>query len=231
MGARWQCGGPTHGGMKTIRVLLADDHTLVRAGIRALLRSLPSVEVVAEASDGREALNLIKQHAPDVVLMDIAMAGLNGLEAAARIRKDHARVRVVILSMHANEEYVVQALRAGASGYLLKDAATTELELALHAVARGETYLSPAISKKVIDSYLARVEAGPTASDPLTPRQREILQLLAEGKSSKDIATLLGLSIKTVAAHREQLMDRLAIHDLPGLVRYAMRTGLVQPEP
>ena len=227
MGARRHCCGPTPSGMKTIRVLLVDDHKLVRAGFRALLQSLPSVEVVAEASDGREALNLIGQHAPDVVLIDIGMAGLNGLEAAARIRKNFARVRVVILSMHANEEYVVQALRTGASGYLLKDAATTELDLALRAVVRGESYLSPAISKKVTDSYLARVEAGPTASEQLTPRQREILQLIAEGNSSKDIAVVLGLSVRTVETHRAQLMDRLDIHDVPGLVRYALRTGMV----
>ena len=216
--------------MKQIRVLLADDHTLVRAGIRALLHNVPGVEVVAEASDGRDALSLIRSRAPNVVLMDIAMAGLNGLEAAARVVKEHPGVRVIILSMHANEEYVMQALRAGASGYLLKDAATTELELALQAVARGEIYLSPAISKKVIDSYLARVEPGPGLSAQLTPRQREILQLIAEGKSAKEIAFLLNLSIKTVETHRAQLMERLEIYDVPGLVRYAMRTGLVRPE-
>ena len=216
--------------MKKIRVLVADDHTLVRAGIRALLQALPDVEVVAEASDGREALHLIRTRVPNVALMDIAMAGLNGLEAAARVVKEHPGVRVIILSMHANEEYVMQALRAGAAGYLLKDAATTELELALHAVARGETYLSPAISKKVIDNYLNRIESRPKVSGHLTPRQREILQLIAEGKSAKEIAFLLNVSVKTVETHRAQLMERLDIYDVAGLVRYAMRTGVIQPD-
>jgi DNA-binding NarL/FixJ family response regulator len=216
--------------MKRIRVLVADDHTLVRAGIRALLQALPDVEVVAEASDGREALHLIRTRQPNVALMDIAMAGLNGLEAAVRVVKQHPGVRVIILSMHANEEYVMQALRAGATGYLLKDAATTELELALHAVTRGETYLSPAISKKVIDNYLNRIESRPKVSSYLTPRQREVLQLIAEGKSAKEIAFVLNVSVKTVETHRAQLMERLDIYDVAGLVRYAMRTGVIQAD-
>ncbi len=221
--------------MKPTRVLLAEDHTLVRAGIRALLQNLAGIEVVAEASDGREALRLIKTYQPDVVLMDIAMAGLNGLEATARVTKEFPTVRVVILSMHSTEEYVAQALRAGAAGYLLKDAAAAELELAVTAVARGETYLSPAVSKHVIADYLRRVgdrEAsgggGATpASELLTPRQREILQLIAEGRSTKEIAAILHLSVKTVETHRTQLMARLDIHDVAGLVRYAIRIGLV----
>ena len=221
--------------MKPTRVLLAEDHTLVRAGIRALLQNLTGIQVVAEASDGREALRLIKTYQPDVVLMDIAMAGLNGLEATARVTKEFPTVRVVILSMHSTEEYVAQALRAGAAGYLLKDAAAAELELAVTAVARGETYLSPAVSKHVIADYLRRVgdrEAsgggGATpASELLTPRQREILQLIAEGRSTKEIAAILHLSVKTVETHRTQLMARLDIHDVAGLVRYAIRIGLV----
>ena len=221
--------------MKPTRVLLAEDHTLVRAGIRALLQNLAGIEVVAEASDGREALRLIKTYQPDVVLMDIAMAGLNGLEATARVTKEFPTVRVVILSMHSTEEYVAQALRAGAAGYLLKDAAAAELELAVTAVARGETYLSPAVSKHVIADYLRRVgdrEAsgggGATpACELLTPRQREILQLIAEGRSTKEIAAILHLSVKTVETHRTQLMARLDIHDVAGLVRYAIRIGLV----
>ncbi len=224
--------------MKPTRVLLAEDHTLVRAGIRALLQNLAGIEVVAEASDGREALRLIKTYQPDVVLMDIAMAGLNGLEATARVTKEFPTVRVVILSMHSTEEYVAQALRAGAAGYLLKDAAAAELELAVTAVARGETYLSPAVSKHVIADYLRRVgdrEAsgggGATpASELLTPRQREILQLIAEGRSTKEIAAILHLSVKTVETHRTQLMARLDIHDVAGLVRYAIRIGLVTPD-
>ncbi|EEF57190.1 response regulator [Pedosphaera parvula] len=213
--------------MSTIRILLADDHTLLRAGIRSLLEKMPGVEVVGEAADGREALSLVKALQPGVVLMDIAMSGLNGLEATARIVKEFPSSRVIILSMHANEEYVLQTLRAGAAGYLLKDAATAELELAIQAVSRGDTYLSPAISKRVIEDYLGRINGQKSPMEQLTPRQREILQLIAEGKSTKEMAFLLNLSVKTVETHRTQLMDRLGIHDVPGLVRYAMRMGLI----
>jgi DNA-binding NarL/FixJ family response regulator len=213
-----------------IRVLLADDHALVRAGIRALTGNIAGVEVVAEAVDGREALELVKKHEPDVVLMDISMAGLNGLEAAARLAKDHPDVRVIILSAHSNEEYVCQALRAGAAGYLLKDAGTAELDIAIKAVARGETYLSPAISKQVIADYMRRVSGESGSLELLTPRQREILQLIAEGQTTKQIANTLHISVKTVETHRMQLMDRLDIRDVPGLVRFAIRMGLVHPE-
>jgi DNA-binding NarL/FixJ family response regulator len=216
--------------MNRVRILLADDHTLMRAGIRSLLEKIPGVEVVGEAADGREALGLVKTRLPNVVLMDIAMSGLNGLDATARVVKEFPQVRVIILSMHANEEYVLQTLRTGASGYLLKDAATAELELAIQAVVRGDTYLSPAISKRVIDDYLGRVNGEKTPLDQLTPRQREILQLIAEGKSTKEIAFLLNVSIKTIETHRLQLMDRLGIYDIAGLVRHAMRIGLVPPE-
>lgn len=216
--------------MKAIRILVADDHTLVRAGIRELLQKIPQVEVVAEAGDGREALALVKSKLPNLVLLDIAMKSLTGLEVAERISKDFPGVKVIILSMHANEEYVMRALRAGASGYLLKDAATAELDLAIKAVSAGETYLSPAISRGVIDSYLGRVEGKQSPLDQLTPRQREILQLIAEGRSTKEIAFTLNVSVKTVETHRAQLMDRLDIHDVAGLVRYAMRVGLISPE-
>ena len=215
--------------MKAIRVLLADDHTLVRAGIRSLAERIPGVQVVGEAGNGREALDLIRSQRPDLVVMDITMASLNGLEAAARVSKEYPAVKIIILSMHANEEYVLQALRAGAVGYLLKDAATTELDIALQAVARGETYLSPAISKQVIGNFLRR-GGDPDPLAQLTPRQREILQLIAEGKSTKEIAFTLHLSVKTVETHRAQLMERLEIRDVPGLVRYAMRTGLISSE-
>jgi DNA-binding NarL/FixJ family response regulator len=210
-----------------IRVVLADDHALVRAGFRALLQSLPQVEVVDEASDGRDALRLVKLHQPDLVLMDIAMSGMNGLEATERIVKEFPRVRVLVLSMHANEEYVLQALRVGAAGYMLKDADTAELDIALRAVTKGETYLSPGVSRQVVDDYVRRIGPGQTSLEQLTPRQREILQLIAEGHSSKEIAHTLDLSIKTVETHRAQLMDRLDIHDVAGLVRFAIRTGLV----
>lgn len=214
--------------MKPIRVLLADDHTLVRAGIRALLEKLPVI-VVAEASDGRDALHLVKTYRPDVVVMDIAMPGLNGLEATKRLAKEFPQISVLILSMHKSEEYVWQALRAGASGYLLKDADLTELALAIKAVASGETYLSPPISKHVIQDYLRRVGGGESLLERLTPRQREILQLIAEGMTTKEIAQTLKISVKTVETHRAQLMERLNIHDVAGLVRYALKMGLVQP--
>jgi DNA-binding NarL/FixJ family response regulator len=210
-----------------VRVLLADDHTLVRAGIRALLNELRGVQVVAEAGDGREAVELAKAHQPNLILMDISMKGLNGIEATAQVKRELPDVRVIILSMHASEEHVAQALRAGASGYMLKDAATQELALAVAAVMRGEAYLSPLISKQVVESYVQRrgADNGPLAM--LTSRQRQILQLIAEGKSTKQIAHLLSLSVKTVETHRAQLMERLEIRDVPGLVRYAVRVGLV----
>lgn len=216
--------------VKPIRILLADDHQLVRAGLRALLENIPGVEVAAETGDGREALNLVKTKQPDVVFMDIAMPELNGLEATSRLVKEFPEARVIILSMHANEEYVLQALKAGASGYLLKDAAAPELELAIQSVARGEMYLSPTISRQVVEAYLQRTASKKSPLEQLTPRQREILQLIAEGKSTKEIAFTLKVSVKTVETHRVQLMDRLKIHDVPGLVRFAMRTGLIPPE-
>jgi DNA-binding NarL/FixJ family response regulator len=213
--------------MKSIRVLLADDHTLVRAGIRSLVQALSGIQVVAEAGDGRETLSLIETHQPDVALLDIAMPGLNGLEVAAQVADNFPFVRVIILSMHATEEYVLRALRAGASGYLLKDADTSELELAIKAVTRGETYLSPAVSKHVTE-YVRRVgEEAPSTLERLTPRQREVLQLVAEGYTTQEIARMLNLSVKTVETHRTQLMERLDIHDIAGLVRYAVREGLV----
>jgi len=215
--------------MNPIRIVLADDHQLVRAGIRSLLQRLHDVQVVAEASDGAEALHMVATERPDIVLMDIGMARLNGLEATEQIAQAFPDVRVIILSMHDNQEYVLQALRAGAAGYLLKDAATGELELALRSVMRGESWLSPAVSRQVVEGYVQRAgaEAPP---DVLTARQREVLRLVAGGKSTKEIAFFLNLSVKTVETHRAQIMERLGIRDVPGLVRYALRTGLVPPD-
>jgi DNA-binding NarL/FixJ family response regulator len=213
--------------MSLIRILLVDDHALVRAGIRSLLEGLDGVTVVAEADDGYEALHILRAHHPDIVLMDIAMKELNGLEAAARMKKEFPAVRVVMLSMYASEEYVLQALRAEASGYLLKDSATPELELAIKAVMRGDTYLSPAVSKQVVGNYVQRVEGKQDSLGSLTPRQREILTMIAEGHGTKEVAYQLNVSVKTVETHRAQLMRRLDIHDIPGLVRYAIRMGLV----
>ena len=216
--------------MNATRVLLADDHGLVRAGIRALIEKIPNVEVVGEASTGRATLELVKSKLPNLVLMDIGMAELGGLEALPRIVKDFPGVKVIILSAHANEEYVIRALRSGAAGYMLKDAATAELELAIRSVTEDKTYLSPSISRTVINDYLQRVGGPISPLEQLTPRQREILQLVAEGKSTKEIAYDLDIGIKTVESHRLQLMDRLNIHDVPGLVRYAVRSGLVSAE-
>ena len=213
--------------MTKTRVVLADDHTLVRAGLRKLLESLPDIEVVGEASDGLELLALAERLQPQLVLMDIAMPGLNGLEATGRICSAWPEMRVLILSMHQNEEYVRQALRHGATAYLLKDAAPLELEFAIKAVLRGETFLSPAVSKGVVSDYVQRLRSDDQQADPLTPRQREVLQLIAEGLSTKEVARRLDLSVKTVETHRSQLMKQLDIHEVTGLVRYAMRVGLV----
>ena len=216
--------------MKPTRVLLADDHSLIRIGVRTLVEQLGGMEVVGEASDGRMALEMIKKHYPDLVLMDIGMAGMNGLEATARVTKDFPGVKVIILSMHATEEYVWQALRAGACGYLLKDSGLSELELAINAVMKGEMYLTPTVNKKVVMDYMERLDTDQTPIERLTRRQREILQLIAEGNTVKEIAWELNLSAKTIETHRSQLMDRLDIHDVAGLVRYAMRMGIIEPD-
>jgi DNA-binding NarL/FixJ family response regulator len=216
---------------KSIRIILADDHTLVRAGVRALLEKLPEVSVLAEASDGREVLELVKTHAPDAVLMDIAMPGLNGLEATARMVKEFPKVRVIILSMHYNEEYVWRALKAGAVGYLLKKAATAELQTALQRVAHGEIYLSREISTRLLKKFpLAGIADRKSPLEQLTSRQREVLQLIAEGQNTKQIAEILKVSPKTVEYHRMKLMECLNVRDIPGLVRFALRTGLLPPE-
>ena len=202
-----------------IRIVLAEDHRLIRAGIRALLKEVPRTEVVAETGDGQEALRLIREHRPEVALLDISMPGLNGLDVAARVSKELPDVRIIILSVHTQEEFVSNALSSGVSGYLLKDADPVELGLAIQSVMAGQIYLSPSVTRHVLrDSPL----------EDLTSRQREIVQLLAEGRTAKEIASILGLSAKTVETHRSQIMQRLNIHDLPGLVRYAIRKGIVQ---
>jgi DNA-binding NarL/FixJ family response regulator len=214
--------------MDLIEVLLADDHALVRAGIRSLLEKLAGIKVVAEAGNGLQALNLVAEHHPQVVLMDIAMPELNGLEATRRMAEEFPEVPVIILSIYSDEEHVYQALRAGASGYLLKDAAIQELEMAIRAVAHGETYLSPPISKPVIMDYVRRTNARPgSSSERLSPRQTQILKLLADGNSTKQIALALGISSKTVETHRTALMERIGVRDIAGLVRYALKSGLI----
>jgi len=211
------------------RIVLADDHALVRQGFRALLAAMPDVEVVGEAANGREALHLIRSLEPDVVLMDIAMPELNGLDATAHALRDQPQLKVIIVSMHATEAYVIEALRAGAAGYLLKDADAGELERAIRAVARGEHYLAPSVSHHVIERFL-QAESSDQAAEALSPRQREVLQLIAEGRSTREIAERLNLSVKTIETHRAQLMQRLDIFDVAGLTRHALRIGLIDPE-
>lgn len=213
--------------MSQIRVLLADDHKLVRAGIRSLLERLPELEVVAEASDGREAIELVERLEPQVVLMDLAMPELNGLEATRHLTRTFPKVRVIILSIYSDEEHVYQSLRAGAAGYLMKGAATEELELAIRSVARGETYLSPPVSKPVIMEYIRRTNVGLSSREGLSPRQTQILRLIAEGKTTKQVALELAISVKTVETHRSALMKRIGVRDVAGLVRYAVKVGLV----
>ena len=214
--------------MKPIRALIADDHALVRAGIRALVEKIDAVSVIAEAGEGREALHLIKELKPDVVLLDVTMPGLSGLEVLAESRKHLPDVRVIILTVHDEAEYAMQALRAGAAGYLPKSAAANELQLAIETVSRGETYVSGEVSRKTLLEYSrGRIEHRLAR---LTPRQREILTLIAEGLNTKDIGRRLNISGKTVESHRAQLMERLNIHDVASLVRFAIKVGLIRVE-
>ena len=215
--------------MDSIRVLLADDHELVRNGIRALLEKLSGVEVPGEASNGDELIRLVEKCAPHIVLTDIAMPGLNGLEVTRYLAKAFPNVPVVILSMYSDEERLYMALRAGAAGYLVKSAAREELELAIRAVARGDAYISPALSKHLIMNCDQHAD-GLAPLKGLSCRQTEVLRLIAKSKTTKQIALELNISVKTVESHRAQLMDRLEIHDIPGLVRFAIKVGLVELE-
>jgi DNA-binding NarL/FixJ family response regulator len=216
---------------KSIRVVLADDHPIVRAGIRDALKEIPGMEVAGEAENGRDAIELVNSLHPDVVLMDISMPGLNGLEAAERIVKSSGQVRVIILSRHENEEYYWRALQVGASGYLLKKAAIGELKAAVQRVAKGEIYLSHEIANRLRNQLpLQRIAHARSPVEQLTARQREILQLIAEGQTTKAIALTLKISAKTVEYHRAKLMQRLNIYDIPGLVCFAVRTGLISQE-
>lgn len=210
----------------TIRVVLADDHAMVRGGLRFLLEALDGVSVVGEANDGIEAIEMVRQLRPDALVMDIGMPRCNGIEATAAIVREFPETRVLVLSMHGDNEYVRQVLGAGAVAYLLKDSATVELDLALRAVLRDEVYLSPAVTEHVVAGFVGQRTRG-QLPPVLTPRQREILAHIADGRSTKQIAMILGVSNKTVESHRAQLMERLDIHDVAGLVRYALRTGVV----
>jgi two-component system response regulator NreC len=209
----------------TIRVFLADDHELVRQGLKALLER-EGFQVVGEASNGQEALRLVPDARPDVAVLDISMPILNGLDAARELQKSSRKTRSILLTRHDENQYVTEALRAGVRGYVLKNQAANDLVHAIQQVCRGEIYLSPSISSTVVEAFLSKT---PLPTDPLTSRERQILQLIGEGRSSKDIAVLLGISIKTAESHRTRLMGKLDIHELASLVRYAIRRGLVQP--
>jgi DNA-binding NarL/FixJ family response regulator len=214
--------------MNPIRILLADDHTLVRAGIRALVEGIEGSQIVAEAANGREAIALAKAHLPDLVIMDISMKELNGIEATEAIIAEMPDTKILILSMHAAEEFVRRAMRAGASGYVVKDSVPMELRMAIEALGRGEMYVSPRVSRHLVS---ALSPAGSSSSDSsltaLTLRQRQVLQMIAEGKSTKEIAVALEVSAKTIETHRAAIMARLGIRDIAGLVMFAARNHLV----
>ena len=215
--------------MDKIRILLVDDHTILREGIRSLLEMQADFEVVAEAENGRQAVDLVRQLKPDVVLMDIAMPLLNGIHATEQIRRETRCSHILILSQHESEEYIRRALAAGASGFLLKDTDTTELVNAIRAVYRGESILSPAVTRLVIEDYLRWGDIQPAdTSDGLTPREREVLQLIAEGYTNKQIAEILCISIKTVQAHRGNLMSKLDLHNKAELIKYAIQKKIIE---
>jgi len=215
--------------MNKIRVFLADDHLILREGIRSLLEKVPDIEMVGEAGEGGEAVAKVEQLVPDVVLMDITMPGLNGLEATRQIKQKNPQVKVLILTMHETDQYLSQMLRAGASGYVVKTTATSELISAVRAVHQGDVYLYPSITRMLVDDYLQRVKRGEekTSYEGLTSREREILMYIAEDKKNKEIADLLGISVRTVQAHRTNLMDKLGAHDRTELVKYAISRGMI----
>ncbi len=216
--------------MSKIRVLICDDHTILREGIRLLLNAQPDMEVVGEAVNGREAVEQARTLKPDVILMDIAMPRLNGLEATRQIRRDYPRARVLVLTMYESDEYIAQMLEAGAAGYVLKKVAGSELVYAIRAVHQGEAFLYPSITKRLVEDYLRRVEAGQerVTFDGLTDREREVLQLIAEGYTSKEIADALNLSVRTVQNHRTHIMDKLGLHDRGDLIKYAIQKGIIE---
>jgi len=215
--------------MKKIRVLLADDHTLMRRGLRLIVEQQPDIVVVGEAEDGRQAVALSASVKPDVAVLDIGMPNLNGIEAARQITDGESGAAVVILSMHADETYILRALKAGARGYLLKDSAESDLVRAIRSVAEGKSFFSPAVSKVLLEDYVKKLQrtGSEDSYDLLTPREREILQLVAEGKSNKEVANLLHLSVYTVETHRANMMEKLKLKSVPELILYAVRKGII----
>jgi DNA-binding NarL/FixJ family response regulator len=208
-----------------IRLLLAEDHVMFRQSLKAIIER-ENLEVVGEASDGYEAIRLARTLRPDVAVLDLAMPNLNGLDAAREIIQASPKTKTILLTMHTEDQYVIEALRAGVSGYVLKTQATSDLIQAVQEVHKGTVYLSPGVSRALVDAYLAKTDLPP---DPLTPRERQVLQLVAEGKTTKEIAVVLGVSVKTAESHRTRLMDKLDVHETASLVRYAIRTGLIRP--
>jgi DNA-binding NarL/FixJ family response regulator len=211
--------------MMAIQVLLADDHQIVRQGLKGLLER-EGFKVVGEATDGREAVRLAGKSHPDVAVLDLVMPALNGVDAAREMLRSAPRLKAILLTMHTEDPYVLEALRAGVSGYVLKTQAADDLVQAIREVTRGSIYLSPGISRTVVDAYRSKTDLPP---DPLSPREREVLQLVAEGKTTKEVAAILGISVKTAESHRTRIMSKLNIHETAGLVRYAIRRGLIEP--
>jgi two-component system response regulator NreC len=207
-----------------LRLLLAEDHLMFRQGLKAIVER-ENLEVVGEASDGHEAIRLARTLHPDVAVLDLAMPNLNGLDAAREIIQSSPKTKTILLTMHTEDQYVMEALRAGVRGYVLKTQATPDLIQAVHEVYKGKIYLSPGVSRALVEAYLAKTNLPP---DPLTPRERQVLQLVAEGKTTKEVAVVLGVSVKTAESHRTRLMDKLDVHETASLVRYAIRTGLIQ---
>jgi two-component system, NarL family, response regulator NreC len=215
--------------MADIRILLVDDHTILRDGLRSLLEREPGLKVVGEVGDGRAAVEIAEKLIPDIIVMDVAMPLLNGIEATTKIKQSHPHIKIIILSMYDYENYIRQALAAGAAGYILKDACATELIDAIHAVKKGESVLSPAITRLVIEDYLRWGEIQPVENNNnLTTREREVLQLIAEGYTNKEISEILVIAAKTVQAHRTNLMDKLDLHSKGDLIKYAIRKKIIE---
>jgi DNA-binding NarL/FixJ family response regulator len=216
--------------MSSITLVLADDHLLFRAGLRSMLQQQSELEIIGEAIDGHAAIQQVEEFSPDILLLDISMPGLNGLEALRKLQELQSPTRVIILSMHSDRHYVTEAIKAGARGYLLKDSTLEELVIGVRTVMRGEVYLSSRIAGVLVSDYVTLSAAMNGPSDLLTSREREVLQLIAEGNSTKDVASRLHVSVKTIETHRKRIMDKLSLHSVAELTRYAIREKIIEPE-